>query len=101
MVEHEGFEEAIAKAAAAHAPRLEGRDLFAALSEHGYEPYYDDAVIRLRNCPFHQLALDFPPLVCGMNLALLAGPAAAAGWTARMDPAPGRCCISFSTINDD
>ncbi|MFE3192834.1 helix-turn-helix transcriptional regulator [Nocardia sp. NPDC059240] len=101
VVEHEGFEDAIAQAAAAHAPNLEGRSLFEALSAHGYEPYVDDDVIRLRNCPFHRLAVDFPPLVCGMNLALLAGPATAAGWTARMDPAPGRCCVSFSKNNDD
>ncbi|GAB0104898.1 helix-turn-helix domain-containing protein [Nocardia sp. JMUB6875] len=101
VVEHQGFEEAIEKAAAAHAPKLEGRSLFEALGAHGYEPYFDGDTIRLRNCPFHKLAVDFPPLVCGMNLALLAGPAAAAGWTARMDPAPGRCCISFSKTNDD
>ncbi|MGW4242677.1 helix-turn-helix transcriptional regulator [Nocardia sp. NPDC004722] len=101
VVEHEGFEDAIARVAAAHAPELEGRSLFEALSANGYEPYADGDVIRLRNCPFHRLAVDFPPLVCGMNLALLAGPAAAAGWTARMDPAPGRCCVSFSKNNVD
>ncbi|MEU6585835.1 transcriptional regulator [Nocardia sp. NPDC046763] len=99
VVEHEGFEDAIAKAAAAHGPSLAGRDLFEVLRERGYEPYLDGDAIRLRNCPFHRLAVDFPPLVCGMNLALLAGPAAEAGWTARMDPAPGRCCVSFSKTN--
>ncbi|MTE15007.1 helix-turn-helix transcriptional regulator [Nocardia aurantiaca] len=101
VIEHEGFEEAIAKAAAAHGPALEGRELSEALRERGYEPYLEGDVLRLRNCPFHKLAVDFPPLVCGMNLALLAGPAAAAGWTARMDPAPGRCCVSFSKSNLD
>ncbi|MET8425834.1 transcriptional regulator [Nocardia sp. NPDC004860] len=101
VVEHEGFEDAIAKAAAAHGPALAGRDLFEVLRERGYEPYLDGDAIRLRNCPFHRLAVDFPPLVCGMNLALLAGPAAEAGWTARMDPAPGRCCVSFSKTNGD
>ncbi|MEC3918178.1 helix-turn-helix transcriptional regulator [Nocardia sp. CDC160] len=101
VIEHEGFEDAIERVAATHGPHLEGRDLFDVLAERGYEPYRDGEVIRLRNCPFHRLALDFPPLVCGMNLALLAGPAAEAGWTARMDPAPGRCCISFSKINTD
>ncbi|MGV9661639.1 helix-turn-helix transcriptional regulator [Nocardia niigatensis] len=100
-VEHEGFEEAIARAAAGHGPDLAGGDLVEALRERGYEPYLDGDTLRLRNCPFHQLALDFPPLVCGMNLAMLAGPAAAAGWTARMDPAPGRCCVSFSKTNVD
>lgn len=101
VTEHAGFEAAIEAAAAAHGPSLDGRELIEVLRERGYEPYLDDAAIRLRNCPFHQLAVDFPPLVCGMNLALLAGPAAEAGWRARMDPAPGRCCVSFSKISDD
>ncbi|MEV6768989.1 transcriptional regulator [Nocardia sp. NPDC051030] len=97
--EYAGLEAAIEKAAAAHGPALEGRDLLDALRERGYEPYLDGEVIRLRNCPFHRLAVDFPPLVCGMNLALLTGPANEAGWIAHMDAAPGRCCVSFSKIN--
>ena len=49
----------------------------------------------LANCPFHTLARDHTALVCGMNLHLLtallepAGPA----MQARLDPAPGRCCV--------
>jgi predicted ArsR family transcriptional regulator len=79
--------------------RAEGRieDL---LAERGYEPRRDGATVRLRNCPFHLLAREFPPLVCGMNLALLegmlAGAAAGRGWTARLDPRPsesGECCV--------
>jgi predicted ArsR family transcriptional regulator len=50
----------------------------------------------LRNCPFHRLAAEFPPLVCGMNLALVKGLTAGAGWTARIDPTPGGCCVSLS-----
>ncbi|UGT43043.1 ArsR family transcriptional regulator [Nocardia yamanashiensis] len=100
-VEHAGMDAAIAKAAAAQSPSLAGRDLLEVLRERGYEPYADGAVIRLRNCPFHRLAEDFPPLVCGMNLALLTGPAAEAGWQAHMDAAPGRCCVSFSKNNDN
>ncbi|WP_067691899.1 helix-turn-helix transcriptional regulator [Nocardia jejuensis] len=100
-VEYAGLEGAIAQAATAQSPALAGRDLLEALRERGYEPYLDEQVIRLRNCPFHRLAVDFPPLVCGMNLALLTGPATEAGWTARLDPAPGRCCISFSKTNAD
>ncbi|WP_067713429.1 helix-turn-helix transcriptional regulator [Nocardia yamanashiensis] len=100
-VEHAGMDSAIAKAAAAQSPSLAGRDLLEVLRERGYEPYADGAVIRLRNCPFHRLAEDFPPLVCGMNLALLTGPAAEAGWQAHMDAAPGRCCVSFSKNKDD
>ncbi|GAA3195152.1 transcriptional regulator [Actinocorallia longicatena] len=82
-------------AARAAGPVLGGRDLFEALAGRGYEPYEDGDALRLRNCPFHRLAEDFPPLVCGMNLALLEGVAAEAGREARMDPAPGRCCVAL------
>ncbi|WP_067571834.1 helix-turn-helix transcriptional regulator [Nocardia acidivorans] len=101
VLEHAGFEQAIEKAAERHGPALRDRDVLEALRERGYEPYLDGAVIRLRNCPFHRLAVDFPPLVCGMNLAMLEGPAAEAGWVARMDPAPGRCCVSLSKTSTD
>ncbi|GIH18544.1 helix-turn-helix transcriptional regulator [Rugosimonospora africana] len=43
------------------------------LAGQGYEPQRRDDSIVLRNCPFHALARDYPPLVCGMNLALLEG----------------------------
>ncbi len=43
------------------------------LAGQGYEPQRCDGSIVLRNCPFHALARDYPPLVCGMNLALLEG----------------------------
>lgn len=68
----------------------------ALLRRHGFEPYDDDGVIRLRNCPFHRLAQDHTELVCGMNLALLSGLVEALGVGARprLDPAPGRCCVT-------
>ncbi|MFD9093117.1 helix-turn-helix transcriptional regulator [Streptomyces collinus] len=50
-------------------------------------------VVRMRNCPFHAVAERFPPLVCGMNLALLEGLLGADGAVrARMDARPGECC---------
>ncbi|WP_405493489.1 helix-turn-helix transcriptional regulator [Nocardia sp. NBC_00511] len=98
VLEHEGAEAAIAAVAARHTPT--GGDLVETLESRGYEPYFEGDVVRLRNCPFHRLALNFPPLVCGLNLALLEGTATAAGWTARMDPAPGRCCVSFSKTSE-
>jgi predicted ArsR family transcriptional regulator len=52
--------------------------------------------VRLRNCPFHLLAGRHPPLICGMNLALLEGllsGAGAGGLTARLDPRPEECCV--------
>lgn len=72
-------------------------DLAGHLSRLGFEPYEDDGVTRLRNCPFRRLAREHTELVCGMNLALLGGLAAALGVGARprLDPAPGRCCVAF------
>lgn len=65
----------------------------------GYEPHTRDGVVTLANCPFHALAQDHTDLVCGMNLALvreLADQAAGADLTVRLDPAPGRCCVTLA-----
>ncbi|MFJ5079988.1 helix-turn-helix transcriptional regulator [Streptomyces sp. NPDC088553] len=52
------------------------------------------ATLRMRNCPFHAVAERFPPLVCGMNLALLEGLLGTDGAVrARMDARPGECCV--------
>jgi predicted ArsR family transcriptional regulator len=71
------------------------------LAQHGYEP--EDAEggeIALANCPFHRLARDHRDLVCGMNLdfldGVLDGLGAAGRLTARLDPAPGRCCVRIA-----
>ncbi|MER6401204.1 helix-turn-helix domain-containing protein [Kitasatospora sp. NPDC001603] len=51
-------------------------------------------VVRMRNCPFHAVSERFPPLVCGMNLALLEGLLGVDGPVrARMDARPGDCCV--------
>lgn len=76
------------------------------LAARGYEPVAgDDGAIGLRNCPFHQLAEQFPPLVCGMNLALLEGllEGAEQDYRARMDAKPGWCCVVLenSKNNED
>ncbi|MDH6540015.1 helix-turn-helix domain-containing protein [Streptomyces sp. SPB4] len=78
------------------------------LAARGYEPHVEDVdgveepsggvgaarVVRMRNCPFHAVAERFPPLVCGMNLALLEGLLGADGPVrARMDARPGECCV--------
>jgi len=68
-------------------------ELFA---EQGYEPRSKDGTIILGNCPFHALADRHRALVCGMNLELVKGVAGSAGLVglkARLDPAPGRCCV--------
>ncbi|MER7184801.1 transcriptional regulator [Streptomyces hyaluromycini] len=92
------------------------------LAARGYEPHLEDAgdaggaeaaegatgaaapVVRMRNCPFHAVAERFPPLVCGMNLALLEGLLGTGGPVrARMDARPGECCVVLesSKNNDD
>ncbi|MEV6203235.1 transcriptional regulator [Streptomyces sp. NPDC051771] len=78
------------------------------LAARGYEPHLEAAeaadasvdataaatVIRMRNCPFHAVAERFPPLVCGMNLALLEGLLGGSDAVrARMDARPGECCV--------
>jgi predicted ArsR family transcriptional regulator len=71
------------------------------LARHGYEPALDRRkVIALANCPFHRLAEQHRDLVCGMNLDFLKGLLAGIGQTdrltARLEPAPGYCCVRIS-----
>ncbi len=74
-------------------------DLDGALARLGYEPRHDDGgVIRLRNCPFHQLAEQHRDVVCGMNLGLIEGllaGLAAGGLRPVLDPRPGHCCVAI------
>jgi predicted ArsR family transcriptional regulator len=88
-----------ARSSAAGSATAGADDLAGALARHGYEPRRDDAgTIRLRNCPFHQLAEQHREIVCGMNLGLIEGlieglrvqearPA--------LDPSPGHCCVAI------
>ncbi|MFG3281569.1 helix-turn-helix transcriptional regulator [Streptomyces sp. NPDC048111] len=88
------------------APCADLRDAMDLLADRGYEPHLEGAedtdgtaktaahAVRLRNCPFHAVAERFPPLVCGMNLALLEGLFGTDGPVrARMDARPGECCV--------
>lgn len=71
-------------------------ELIEVLTEQGYEPERRGDSIVLRNCPFHALARDFPPLVCGMNLALLEGLVEGrdrAPDVPRLAPAGEGCCV--------
>lgn len=67
------------------------------LSACGFEPAESDGVIRLRNCPFDQLARTHTELVCSMNHALLT--ALADAFAARLRPSldddPATCCVAL------
>jgi len=66
------------------------------LAEYGYEPQITGGTVELVNCPFHALAEEYRPLVCGMNLDLINGlleQCPHSGLGARLDVAPGRCCV--------
>ncbi|WP_433306160.1 helix-turn-helix transcriptional regulator [Actinoplanes sp. CA-030573] len=101
-LEQAGAEEALYRVARRHGTRTAvAGDITELLAGPGYAPVADGPErIELRNCPFHRLAEQFPPVICGMNLAMINGLLAGAGldgeWTARMDAAPGRCCVTVS-----
>lgn len=74
------------------------KPIMAVLAELGFEPAGDDDLIRLRNCPFHELAAQQTELVCGLNQAFLAGLLGELGRTdldARLAPSPGACCVQI------
>jgi predicted ArsR family transcriptional regulator len=56
-----------------------------------------DGVTQLANCPFHELVVRHPQLVCTLNLHLLQAALARLGRPerAQLDPAPGRCCVTI------
>jgi predicted ArsR family transcriptional regulator len=92
---------ALARAADSASPTM--GDVQRDLAERGYEPYQDDSGVRLRNCPFHAVAQEFPVVVCGMNLALVEGLLTGGELTeshvAWLDPRPGECCVVVSKTN--
>ena len=101
-VEQAGAEEALYDVAQRHGRRTPAcADVTELLTGQGYAPVaHGPDRIELRNCPFHRLAEQFPPVICGMNLAMITGLLAGAGlddeWAAGMDAAPGRCCVALS-----
>ncbi|WP_030435499.1 helix-turn-helix transcriptional regulator [Actinoplanes subtropicus] len=101
-VEQAGAEGTLHQVAEKHGRRAPaGADVTELLTAQGYAPAAAGPErIELRNCPFHRLAEQFPPVICGMNLAMVTGLLAGAGlddeWEAGMDAAPGRCCVALS-----
>jgi predicted ArsR family transcriptional regulator len=101
-VERAGADAVLYQVAREHGRRAgadAGGDPVSLLAAHGYDPALDGDRVRLRNCPFHRLADAYPPVVCGMNLALVDGVldgAGLTGWRAAIEPAPGHCCVTVS-----
>lgn len=98
------------RAARRQAPAAAAADLvMGRLAAEGYQPYRDGEDVRLRNCPFSVLAHRHPPLICGMNLALVEGlleGAAVTSLAARLDSRPEECCVALRDLrhsknNDD
>jgi predicted ArsR family transcriptional regulator len=76
----------------------DGAEVASVLSDRGYEPYQDEGVLRLRNCPFGRLADAHRELVCRANLAFMEGlldGLGRSGLRAVLEPRPGRCCVAF------
>ena len=80
------------------AERGDDAEVESVLADRGYEPYRDEGVLRLRNCPFGRLAEAHRDLVCQANLAFMEGlldGLGRAGLRAVLEPRPGRCCVAF------
>jgi predicted ArsR family transcriptional regulator len=74
-----------------------------ALTENGYEAQRTSGTIVLRNCPFDALAREHTELVCGMNLAIMDAATKQleeTGLSARLEPAPDRCCVVLELADD-
>ena len=75
------------------------------LRNGGYEPATDPATgsVRLRNCPYHDLAQRHRDVTCGMNLAWADGVVEGlglAGVEPVLAPEPGTCCVVFADAAD-
>jgi predicted ArsR family transcriptional regulator len=70
------------------------------LGRAGFTPEVEQrtGTIRLRNCPYHDLASRHRDLTCGMNLAWaqgVVGGLADPTLEAELAPSPGHCCVVF------
>jgi predicted ArsR family transcriptional regulator len=86
-------------------PRPSRKQLLAVLVDEltrlGFEPFADGSgTLRLRNCPYHDMARESSDFVCSMNLALMQGVIeglGVAGVSSALEPSEGRCCVAFHT----
>jgi predicted ArsR family transcriptional regulator len=92
---------AAAECGTAIAEQAGGTGLSAVLADQGYEPREEGGRVVLANCPFHRLAREHTELVCTMNLAMLDALVDGLGARdvrPRLDPAPGRCCVTLDPV---
>jgi predicted ArsR family transcriptional regulator len=100
-VQGAGAEPAAYAAAREQGAKLAGGEIVVRLAALGYEPTDGaDGTVRLRNCPFRTVAQAYPPLVCGLNLALIEGLVGDDGHVARLDPGPEGCCVTVACKNN-
>lgn len=70
------------------------------LEQNGYHPRIAGDELTLENCPFRAVADLSPELICAMNLECIQGVLDEFGdpsLAARLEPAPGRCCVTVTT----
>jgi predicted ArsR family transcriptional regulator len=71
------------------------------LERYGFEPRREPGgEIRLGNCPFDAVAVEYRDLVCGLNLEIMSAfleGLGARGVRAAADRVPGRCCVALRT----
>lgn len=77
--------------------------LVAELTRLGFEPFDDGTgTLRLRNCPYHDMARDDAEFVCSMNLNLMRGVTEGldlADVAPSREPLEGMCCVAFRTAS--
>jgi predicted ArsR family transcriptional regulator len=84
-------------------PRPSQRRLLAVLINEltglGFEPFADGkGTLRLRNCPYHEMAREDANFVCSMNLALMQGLIEGLDLgevSPALEPMEGTCCVAF------
>jgi predicted ArsR family transcriptional regulator len=89
-------------------PRPSQRRLLAVLINEltglGFEPFTDSkGTLRLRNCPYHEMAREDANFVCSLNLALMRGVTEGlelGGISPALEPMEGMCCVAFRSKSE-
>lgn len=85
----------------AHASDAEARAAVTALlADQGFAPEADGDTVRMRRCPFHDLAESRPEIVCAVHKGVIDGALEelGSGLRAELDifPEPDRCVVRFT-----